>query len=748
MRVGLAYSLRMVTGRTVANHDRISSSDGQSFIDQDPTPRTPHALWKLTTSLQDVRSYVSNIYANTAWGYYAPTSEKHSMLFHLHARYLQTPTLTLGGMGTPLSMPNSGGALYASANDMDLSGFQTLKLHQHHHVLYPSIRSPTCEHAFAPSSFVHQDTGYETMEPETSGHEASPPDQRVPSMPVTILQEQQLQGSRTTTRGAFPPSAETFHLHSTLNAPTAMVRHADDVPITYLNKGQIYSLTVTDTSVTGLVAPGTKYRTFVRVSFEEHEQRENPGVCWGLWKEGRGTSEAHHRGGKLQAVEYVEASQSADMNEKKTKVELENYSFDGFCVVWSTGVSSIPEANIRVRFNFLSTDFSRSKGIKGIPLRFCAKTIPVLTEGTPKDGETHSEVWFCKVKLFRDHGAERKLSHDIAHIEKLIGKVKRKLALIESGMKGGRKPKRMSDALGGGDSQRPGKIQKHKRTWLMSPASSSGSGTCCYPMMEDDLQVQLLTLQGMFTSTRPVTVLCLRGEDLDDPDLHPVSLPGGLSSTSQPDATKDGPCWQPRTTKSSASGPVVPPSPRSIPLASRASGMWGKIDSAAAASGRIFEQLSRVNRMDDIGNLDGWIEALGVDPSYRPPTEQVEKSVACFYVQYENSSESDKPSYHRAVYLAKRTIEEFTSKIAIKGGIDPTKVVRMLCSVQGGPEVEMDQDVFGKLREGQDMRLRIEEIREAAKPAKREREIPIDDNNANEEPISATSRSFALHLVF
>jgi hypothetical protein len=121
-----------------------------------------------------------------------------------------------------------------------------------------------------------------------------------------------------------------------------MIKQADEIPITYLNKGQAYSLTVADTHATMPLQPGTKYRTFVRVSFEDVEQRQKPGVCWGLWKEGRGPNSAHQRGGRLQAVEYVAASQSAEGNNKRTRVELEESSFDGFSVTWTPGASGAP----------------------------------------------------------------------------------------------------------------------------------------------------------------------------------------------------------------------------------------------------------------------------------------------------------------------------------------------------------------------------------------------------------------------
>ncbi|KAK6850494.1 hypothetical protein PG987_000128 [Apiospora arundinis] len=60
---------------------------------------------------------------------------------------------------------------------------------------------------------------------------------------------------------ALPASAEKFRFHATLNAPTAMIKHVDEIPVTYLNKGQAYSLSVADTASTLPIIPGTRYRT-------------------------------------------------------------------------------------------------------------------------------------------------------------------------------------------------------------------------------------------------------------------------------------------------------------------------------------------------------------------------------------------------------------------------------------------------------------------------------------------------------
>ncbi|TWU78142.1 hypothetical protein ED733_007470 [Metarhizium rileyi] len=712
------------------------------FRDQDPTPRASHEPWRFTPSLLDPNSYAFNAFAN-AHGYYAPTPGGTNALFHSQAGDLHTPTIGAGGIATPLSMPNSGDVVHSGSSVMDISGFQSLQPHQFHH-FNPFIQGGPVQQNFAPTSFVHQDTGYETMEQDAVVLEAAPPEHRETSSLTPASLQPQKPTSRMQMSHGLALNVEKFRYHCTLNAPTAMVKNADEIPITYLNKGQAYSLCVVDTSGTVPIQPGTKYRTFVRVSFEEEEQRQKSSVCWGLWKEGRGTNEAHQRGGKLQAVEYVEAGQPAEIDDKRARIEVESSSFDGFCVTWTPGLNGSPEVSLAVRFNFLSTDFSHSKGVKGIPVRLCAKTSLVPADGFPQDVETKPEVCFCKVKLFRDHGAERKLSNDIAHVKKSIDKMKQQLAQIENGMKDVGKRKRISNATKGSDSQRPGKVQKHKRTWSMSSTSSAG-GVGSRVTLEEDLQIKLQTLQDMFTSTRPVSILYLRGEDLDDPDLHPVSLPGDMSPPNKLEVSREGPNWQARSAKSSVTGSMISPSPSSLSLVSQASGMWQNMDNAT--SGKMFEQISRINRTDDDGTLTGWIEALGVDPSYRPP-EQAEKAVASFYVRYHDKSEQERSSYYRAIYLSKRTIEEFNGRIATKWGVEPAKILRSIHVIQEGLEIEMDDDVIRELKEGQDMRLEIEEVIEQQTQTKREWEMSIDEIGTDGDDVAPPAKGFVLRLTF
>ncbi|KAK3942060.1 Grainyhead-like protein 2 [Diplogelasinospora grovesii] len=755
---------------SVTSHERTQSLSHEVFRDQDPTPRASNEPWRFTPSLLDPSSFSFSNFANQPAGYYTPTPGGTNTLYHPQAGDLHTPTLSLGmGLGTPLSLPTSEGALHSgpvhSGTTMDLAGFHHgFHANQYHH-FNPFIQPPPPQPSFAPSTFVHQDTGYETMDQDGSPMDSDPAEERMGSIDNSFRTQSPMMGFEArqfdvSMAGPLPASAEKFRFHATLNAPTAMIKHLDEIPVTYLNKGQAYSLCIVDTNPTLPIVPGTRFRTFVRVSFEDEEQREKPQVCWNLWKEGRGLHEAHQRGGKLQAVEFVEAGQPSEGDDKRTRIELETSSFDGFSVIWTPGVNGSVDCNIAVRFNFLSTDFSHSKGVKGIPVRLCTKTHPLVTaepvqQASPPE-TTAAEICYCKVKLFRDHGAERKLSNDVAHVRKTIEKLKQQIAQAESGMKDFGKRKRIGGSQMKGQ-ERPGKVQKHKRTWSMSSASSAGGGGGARLQPEEDLHFKLQTLQDMFTSTRPVSVLYLRGDEFDDPDLHPVSLTGEPLDLTKVESRESN-TW--RSERSSIAGSsLVSPSPSSLSLHSQVSAGASKshwpefhrVGSGDLSSRQGSDQPTKVKQTDDAGHLTGWIEALGVDSAYRPPPERAAKPVACFYIARRDKASDSSHELHRAIYLMQQTLQEFVARVAAKWGFEASKVVRTVHVLPRGLEVELDDDVIQELPEGQDMMLEITEVGNTSGPVKREWEMAVDapgEPETTSPPSSASQGGYELRLTF
>ncbi|KAL6811686.1 CP2 transcription factor domain-containing protein [Trichoderma camerunense] len=741
-----------------------------AFRDMDPTPRAVNDPWRFTPSLLDANAFTFNPLTPGVTGvtgvtnvttvagvpgipgvtgvagpqaYYPPTPGGSGTLLPPQAVEIVPPSAMAitTGLETPLSVPTTLDIIQPSIEVPNLAGFPTIDTLPMAPFEAFVHQAPPPQPGFVPTvvptEFVHHDTGYETMDHDGSPMDSDPSEERIPTI-ASALHPQQLMGIPMT--HPLPASAEKFRFHSTLNAPTAMVKHSTEIPVTYLNKGQAYTLSIVDTGTAVPVSPGTRYRTYVRISFEDEQQRQKPGVCWSLWKEGRGTNEAHQRGGRLQAVEYVEAGQPAEGDDKRTRVELESSSFDGFSVVWTPGSIGAAEVNIPVRFNFLSTDFSHSKGVKGIPVRLCAKTSLFSADQLPSPPDAAPETCYCKVKLFRDHGAERKLSNDVAHVKKSIDKLKQQIAQAESGLKEFKRKRSGAVAKGG----IPAK-HKHKRTWSMSSASSAG-GAAPRLTLEDDLHFKLQTLQDMFTSTRPVSVLYLRGDELDDPDLHPVSLQGE-SLPGKADFLREGSNWQARSTHSSVAGSLVSPSPSSLSLASQASAIgpglqWQNFDSTGV---KRVENPTTISKTEEDGTLSGWIEALGVDPTYRPPPERPAKPVACFYIAYSGRAETGKKEYHRAIYLSSRTLRELNGRIAAKWGLDASLIVRTIhVTKPTGIEVEIDDDFVQELREGQDMQLEIEDVVEQPS-IKRDWEMSIDDGP---EGPAAVPTGLALRLLF
>lgn len=706
-----------------------SVDDGK---DVDATPKPFGDSWRLTPSLMDPNSFAFAAFANQPPGYYTPTPGGFNTLYHSQAGDLHTPGM---GMNTPLSLPHSIHGLHAHETNMHLQHFNPQMLHHPQMFQDPfSHHQQQQQHqqqqSFAPHAFLqHQDSGYVAM--DESPHKTTPQpnelmlaqSQSHPSVQRSIAGTTQAPSMPMGDKYAMAESAfmrqtntlSRFRFHTTLNAPTAMIKHSDEIPITYLNKGQAYTVSIFDTRPPGLQATPVRYRTFVRVSFEDEQQRARPGSCWQLWKEGRGSNEAHQRGGKLLAVEYVDPNQGGDDATRKSQVELESASFDGFAVTWYPNPSpGVPDCSISVRFNFLSTDFSHSKGVKGIPVRLCAKTELLAPEGASIN---EPEVCFSKVKLFRDHGAERKLSNDVAHVKKTIEKLKQQISQAEAGLGGSGKRKRSGSTVKPGASK-PGKVLKHKRTWSVDSDVELGRSAA-----EEDLHMKLINMQDMFSSTRPVSVLYLQGEPEDDPDLHPVKLSGG--DVVESDSMTRTETWDSRpsiespgsngASPSSSSASQVTPKRKYSEMQQSTIYEEGEDVSTAGSRPRSPDRPVKIPKLESEAQQSPELLALDVDKSYQPPTEPPIKpgkinhfsppnytnraAVACFYVRQRD----DGKEYYRAVYLFRRTVRDLVNGISQKFQIDPQRVTQVTHVNSKGLHIIVDEDVVREVPEGQDM---------------------------------------------
>ncbi|KAJ5776709.1 uncharacterized protein N7511_001720, partial [Penicillium nucicola] len=433
-----------------------------------------------------------------------------------------------------------------------------------------------------------------------------------------------------------------------MKAQTAMFKLSKAVPVTYLNMGQIYTLSVVDSDPPVLSTGPVRYFTYIRISFENADQRSKPMSCWELWEETQGLHEAHKRRMNPCAVEYVNTHRS-DSKHENQQIHVENASVDGFCVTWTPDMASETfECVIPVRFNFLSTYFSHCKGVKGEPVRLCVKTEILGSRDREAALKQEPGINFCLVKVLRNHGAQRKLSNDIAHVEKIIQKLRKQIAQAKQNSAQGKRKR--------GSPPRHSNARKHKRTWPVNSKDGDSQGFSS----EDCLQANLAKMQAMLTSTRSITLLDQRGDEQDSHTLFPLLLHGngftidGFKTTEQ--------------LRISALSPTSELVPLNLPHLE-----LGHFAPMKGSRHLIPVQKIPWARSDGSENF---LKAVYVDPAYNPPAEQPTDS-----------------SYYRAIYLTKRTVREVTRKICLKQQIDPRNIKRIIRTNQSGIQVGIDDNM-------------------------------------------------------
>ena len=114
--------------------------------------------WRFTPLL-DSNSFSFTSFANQASGYYTPTPGGTNTIYHKQAGDLHTPGMGFH-LGTPLSMPTSDGNIHSA---IEMHGFHPHLLDVHS---FQAAAAFNPQQSYAPSSFVHQDSGFEAMDAE------------------------------------------------------------------------------------------------------------------------------------------------------------------------------------------------------------------------------------------------------------------------------------------------------------------------------------------------------------------------------------------------------------------------------------------------------------------------------------------------------------------------------------------------------------------------------------------------------
>ncbi|OJJ30896.1 hypothetical protein ASPWEDRAFT_44869 [Aspergillus wentii DTO 134E9] len=433
---------------------------------------------------------------------------------------------------------------------------------------------------------------------------------------------------------------ERFWFPAVLDVPTAMVKHETEPPVTYLNRGQIYHLSVVDSARQPTSTQPVTYRTTLWISFED-EQRPKASACWQLWKETRGWKEAQQREAKLQALEFVDLTTGRSKEQQYPRAQLESATFDGFSVTWTADPTMGPGCSIPIRCNFLSTDFILTKGTKGISVRLCAKTETLSSDPAV---ENKAEITYCKVKLFRDHGAERKISNDIAHVRKKIEKAEQQMALAEKGNR------------------------KRKRTGTLMNSSDED---------KSDPQSDLKRMQTMLSSSKPVTLLSLEGEDdmgfIPQPSDEPVDIRSESSGSRQAGVLDS-----------------IEPSQYSSRQADHDEDSSGYLSSQSSLRDRSFTSSDSLERL----RTNNYRTCSTVGTSQSPS-----RSIACLYVLFHQSNEI----YYRAIYLNQRTVQDLVKRVCEKQLRNPDSISRVVRVKPDGIQVLVDDEAVEQILEGQDM---------------------------------------------
>ena len=155
----LCDHMDQLTNNTLVAFDSRQFGDQDTTKDQDSGFGEPDH-WRFTPSILDTNSFAFASFVNHHSSDFGSTPGGTNTVFHNNqAGDLHTPGMGFQ-LGTPLSVPNSAGQSDTTVA-IDMQGFHTQLLHSQ------TFQNPshfTPQQSYAPSSFTHQDPGYDTVE--------------------------------------------------------------------------------------------------------------------------------------------------------------------------------------------------------------------------------------------------------------------------------------------------------------------------------------------------------------------------------------------------------------------------------------------------------------------------------------------------------------------------------------------------------------------------------------------------------
>jgi CP2 transcription factor len=275
-------------------------SDGVRY-DLDPIPKAPESTFRFTPSLLDPNSSAFAAFAAQSPGYYTPTPGGSTLGFQpyemaVNAQAFNTPDLLSHSNPNDMSAPS---IFQPHLHNLDPTNYMHFRPHAYSQDNYPGMSIPGSVIGGAGS-----ESSPSNYSPETaSGAETTDPELHGKFMNPGITGNEDICGQHVP-RLMDCSSPCRFRFSTTLHAATAMLRHSFDIPVTYLNKRQAYTISVFDSSPAVHNKEVKQYRTTLRIAFDEEDQRRTAPACWRLWKDGRGTLESGGNPDKLRAIDF------------------------------------------------------------------------------------------------------------------------------------------------------------------------------------------------------------------------------------------------------------------------------------------------------------------------------------------------------------------------------------------------------------------------------------------------------------
>ncbi|XP_051577826.1 grainyhead-like transcription factor 2a isoform X1 [Myxocyprinus asiaticus] len=175
----------------------------------------------------------------------------------------------------------------------------------------------------------------------------------------------------------------------TIEASRSVRVKGGEGPMIYLNKGQFYGITLSESGANkGLRHPISKVRSVVMVVFGQDKCRDEQLKHWNYWHSRQHTAKQR----VLDIADYKESF--------NTIGNLEEIAYNAVSFTWDVN----EEAKVFITVNCLSTDFSSQKGVKGLPLMIQIDTYSYNNRSNRPIHRAYSQI-----KVFCDKGAERKI---------------------------------------------------------------------------------------------------------------------------------------------------------------------------------------------------------------------------------------------------------------------------------------------------------------------------------------------------